>query len=313
MAGSDYLKSNMRPALVVLAGGVGKRYGGYKQLEEVGPSGETILEYSVYDALQAGFGKVVFIVGSAIEEEIRSRLTSKLEERIEVRFVRQELNTLPSGFTLDSSRTKPWGTGHAVWVAQPALAGPFAVINADDYYGPSAFSILGENLSRLTENSIPHWSLLGYDLNNTLSDHGPVSRGICEVDSDGFLLNIKEREKIQRTDGSGVEWEDTDGTFHSLNGDETVSMNLFGFGPEVLNILEGLFISFLNDFRDDEEAEFFLPTAVDEAVRSGLARTRVLITTEKWLGITYRDDVEEVKAHINEEVRKRLYPEYLWR
>ena len=298
--------------LLVLAAGEGRRFGGKKQFEAVGPNGETILEYSVFDAIRAGFGKVVFVVGAGMEGELRSRFIPRLRERIEVEVVVQEPGLLPRGMARRASRRKPWGTGHAVLVARGVVETPFAVVNSDDHYACDAFTELGRRLVDSTAEGTPEWYLVGYRVTKTLSKHGPVSRGVCRIDAEGFLLDIAERTGIQIDPDGHLRYMDGRGNRFPLSGDEVVSMNLFGFTESLFALLEERFAAFLEDAQGDEEAEFFLPSVVNAAVAEGRARVRALPTIEEWKGMTYREDLPIVKEHIHQAIDKGSYPPRLW-
>ena len=294
--------------LLILAAGEGRRFGGKKQFEAVGPNGEAILEYSVFDALRAGFGKVVFVVGRGMEKKLRSRLFPRLRERIEVDAVVQEPGLLPSRMAHRSSRRKPWGTGHAVLVARGVVEPPFAVVNADDYYGCDAFTDLGRRLADSTVERTPQWYFVGYRVNKTLSKHGPVSRGVCRIDAEGSLLGIAERKGIRVGPDGYLYYTDEGGNRCPLMGDEIVSMNLFGFTESLFALLEERFAAFLEDSQGDEEAEFFLPSVVNAAVAEGRARVRALPTAEEWKGMTYREDLPMVREHIRQAIEEGRYP-----
>ena len=298
--------------LIVLAAGEGRRFGGKKQFEAVGPYGEAILEYSVFDAIRAGFGKVVFVVGRGMEGEFRSRFIPRLRDRIEVQVVVQEAGLLPHGMAHRASRRKPWGTGHAVLVARGVVDTPFAVVNADDHYACGAFIELGRRLVNSTAKGTREWYLVGYPVKKTLSQHGPVSRGVCRTDAEGFLLDIAERTGIQLDPDGHLRYMDGRGNRCPLSGDEVVSMNLFGFTESLFALLKERFTAFLEDAKGDEEAEFFLPSIVNAAVAEGRARVRVLPTAEEWKGMTYREDLPSVEEHIRQAIDKGNYPPHLW-
>ncbi len=279
--------------LVVLAAGMGSRYGGLKQLDPVGPSGEIILDYSVTDAIKAGFNKVVFVIRREMLEQFRESVGSRYEERLAVEYAFQELEPLPGGRVSPVGRTKPWGTGHAVLVAASVVRGPFAVINADDYYGPSGFAELARFLSAA---SAGEYAMVGYRLEKTLSEHGTVSRGICRADEKGFLIDITERTAIVRTD-EGIVAQGNPPV--CLTGEEPTSMNFWGFTPGLFARLERLFEEFLEERGEDAKAEFYLPAAVSSLIASGEASVRLLRSEDPWFGLTYPED----KAAVVEALR----------
>ena len=274
----------MELTLVVLAAGMGSRYGGLKQLDPVGPSGEIILDYSVRDALQAGFTKVVFVIRRGMLELFRDTVGSRYEGLMAVEYAFQELEPLPGGRVSPPGREKPWGTGHAVLAARSVVRGPFAVINADDYYGPSGFGELAAFLKSATSSQ---YAMVGYRLDRTLSDHGTVSRGICRADSDGYLIDITERTAIARTAG-GIIVEENPPV--RLEGSEPTSMNFWGFMPDLFDHLERLFDEFLEERGNDTKAEFYLPAAVSELIGTGEAKVRLLNSSDPWFGLTYPED-----------------------
>jgi MobA-like NTP transferase domain len=274
----------MELSLVVLAAGMGSRYGGLKQLDPVGPGGEILLDYSVADAEAAGFSKVVFVIRREMAELFRDSVGSRYDSRLCVEYAFQELEPLPEGRVAPVGRTKPWGTGHAVLAAKENLRGPFAVINADDYYGPSGFSQLAGFLGHAASGN---YAMVGYRLDRTLSDHGAVSRGICGGDGKGFLTDITERTSIVRTEGGIVAQGEVP---IPLQGSEWTSMNFWGFTPDLLLHLERLFAEFLEERGDDPKAEFYLPAAVSSLISSGEATVRLLQSDDPWYGLTYPED-----------------------
>ena len=295
------------PSLLVLAAGMGSRYGGLKQIDPVGPSGETIMDYSIYDALRAGFGKIVFVLRKEIEAAFRQTIATRFEHRIAIDYVFQELDGLPPGFSVPDGRTKPWGTTQAVLAATGAVREPFAVINADDFYGAESFRVLAAHLQSATTD----YAMIGFVLRNTLSDFGAVARGVCQVDEHGFLKSIVEMTNIAR-DGSQAKSTDSTGKVSQLSGDEIVSMNMWGFMPEVFAQLEQVFQEFLETHGSDLRAESYLPNAVNRLIDSGQARVRVLPTAGSWFGVTYRQDRERVVESIARLVQAGFYPERLW-
>lgn len=297
----------MKPALLVLAAGVGSRYGGLKQLEAVGPHGQTLIDYSVHDALAAGFGKLVFVIRREIEEEFRRTVSGKWEDRVEVRYAHQELEPLPAGFSVPASRAKPWGTAHATLVAAELIAEPFAVINADDFYGASAYTLIRDFFRSSDRSDDPAQAMVGFTLRETLSEHGHVSRGVCRCDTDGMLRRIDERTKIQRR-GTGAEYLSADGRAHPLTGDEVVSMNFWGFTPTIFPLLRERFEVFLNRHAADPAAEFQLPTVVAELIARRQVTVAVLRGAGPWLGMTHRDDRRRAAEGIRRLVDRGDYP-----
>lgn len=295
----------MAPALLVLAAGLGSRYGGLKQMEAVGPSGETLLDYAVYDAWRAGFRRVVFVIRRDFESAFREKVCSRYADKMVVDTVFQALDDLPAGFTPPPEREKPWGTGHAVWCARQTLPENFAVINADDFYGADAFKALADFLGRQPASgpSSTSYAMVGYRLSATLSEAGTVSRGICTVGPDGFLTHITERTGIARSDiGPGG----------SLQGDERVSMNCWGFTPSLFGPLDQAFRVFLQTNGRESKAEFYLPTAVSGMIAAGAATVRMLPTTAEWFGVTHREDKGRVQAALASLVAAGAYPATLF-
>ena len=302
---------DMRPTLVVLAAGMGSRYGGIKQIDGVGPDGEAILDYSVYDALQAGFGKVIFVIRRDIEDDFRRFVGSRFEKHVEVGYVFQEMDDLPLSGIDFGSRSKPWGTAHAVWAARDAVAEPFAAINADDFYGREAYTILG---SWLADRSVDghEYAMVGFRVDRTLSPNGSVSRAVCETDEAGALTRIVEHKQIFR-DGSEIVSELEDDSRVSLAPDTTVSMNMFGFTPTFFPAVERGFAEFLRRNAGNPKAEYYIPTVVDELIARGEARMSVLPSSGQWFGVTYREDRDSVVAALRELADNGTYPRPLWR
>lgn len=286
---------------------MGSRYGGLKQIDPVGPSGETILEYSVFDALRAGFGRVVFLIRRDIEKEFREVVGVKFENRANVDYAFQELNDLPAGFSVPPGRTKPWGTTHAILCAEKALPGPFAAINADDFYGQGAYQALAGHL----KSDSPDFAMVGFVLRNTLSDFGTVARGVCRTNAEGFLEEIVERTGIAK-DGSGAKFTDDDGVERRLTGDEPVSMNFWGFHSALFPLIRQRFVDFLAAHGHEEKSEDYIPNAVGEFVRAGHCRVRVLGSSDPWFGVTYKEDRPTVVENIRRLVAEGRYPERLW-
>jgi UTP-glucose-1-phosphate uridylyltransferase len=276
------MKLAASPTLLVLAAGMGSRYGGLKQIDPVGPGGETIIDYSIYDALRAGFGKLVFIIRKDIEQQFKEIVGARFEKRIAVEYVFQELDLLPPGFQLPAGRTKPWGTGHAILMAADAIHEPFAVINADDFYGAAGYCVLAQQL----QSGSPDYSMVGFILRNTLSEFGSVARGVCQVSSDGYLKDVVELTKIE-IDGAHAKNTDASGQITKLTGDEVVSMNMWGFTPQIFPELQEQFKKFLELKSSDLKAEFFIPSVVNELVVAGQTWVKVLPSNDSWFGITY--------------------------
>ena len=303
----------VKPTLLVLAAGMGSRYGSLKQMDGVGPNGEAIIDYSIYDAIRAGFGKVVFVIRNSFAEEFKSIFTpERFGGKVEVEYVYQELEYLPEGFTVPEGREKPWGTNHAVMMGASVINEPFAVINADDFYGTHAYGVIGEYLANLGDTKC-EYCMVGYEVNKTLSENGTVSRGVCTVDENGYLASMVERTKIERNaDGTIV--------FHDLGDDQPlaentpVSMNLFGFTPDYFAYSDEEFKNFLasDDVKTNLKAEFFIPLMVNKLVGSGVARMKVLSTTSQWFGVTYKEDKPALVAKIEKLIEEGVYPRNLW-
>jgi UTP-glucose-1-phosphate uridylyltransferase len=300
----------MKPTLLVLAAGMGSRYGGLKQIDPMGPSGETILDYSVFDALRAGFGKVVFIIRPDFEKDFRERIAARFAGRIEVGFAFQTLDRLPAGFAVPAGREKPWGTTHAILCARDAVEVPFAVINADDFYGRDSYAQLGRYLATADDASTAY-AMVGFTLKNTLSEHGTVARGVCRTDAAGRLTDIQELTKIAKLP-RGAEHRGDDGVTVALTGEEPVSMNMWGFTPAIFPQLEAGFRAFLQARGGEAKSECYIPLSVGELVRAGQASCQVLRSDSAWFGVTYREDKPVVQASILEQVRAGAYPASLW-
>jgi len=296
--------------LLVLAAGMGSRFGGLKQMEGFGPNGETILEYSLYDARLAGFTEFVFVIRRDLESEFRERILSRLPSDLKVRLCYQELSDLPEGYTVPEGRTKPWGTGHAVWVAREVVRHPFALVNADDFYGRSGFQAIAmcfrESLHSPTR---PH-AVVAYDLKQTLSGHGSVSRGVCEVDSEGCLVQVKEHTAIRETHGRIVS--EAENPPVELPANTPVSLNLLAFQPSVFAVLDREWHAFLERSGSELKSEFYVPTVVNRLAQSPDSEVVVLRATDAWLGVTHKADTERVKAGIREHVERGIYPSPLW-
>jgi UTP-glucose-1-phosphate uridylyltransferase len=300
----------MKPTLLVLAAGMGSRYGGLKQIDPMGPSGETILDYSVFDAIRAGFGKVVFIIRPDFEKDFRERIAFRFAGRIEVDFAFQTIDKLPAGFKVPSGREKPWGTTHAILCAREAVHAPFAVINADDFYGRDSYVTLGRFLAAQA-NTSNRYAMVGFTLKNTLSEHGTVARGVCQTDGEGRLTDIQELTKISKL-AVGAEHRGEDGVVVALSGEEPVSMNMWGFTPAIFPQLEADFLAFLSAKGSEMKSEAYIPLSVGNLIRSGQASCQVLRSDSTWFGVTYREDKPVVQASIAEQVGSGAYPPSLW-
>ena len=308
----------MDPILIVLAAGLGSRFGGPKQVESVGPNGEFLIDYSIYDALRAGFKRIVFVIRKNMECVFTDYIT-RLESRASVEFVYQDMFGLPPPYTEFAGRKKPWGTGHAILACKDVVKEPFCVINSDDFYGPKSYRMIAELMEKLwdtsaaqsTCNGVAHFCLVGYELGKTLSEHGTVSRGICEVSANDCLTRVVERTKVKK-DGINAKYLSTNEEWIPLDRKELVSTNLWGFTPYLFNYLEQLFKEFLDEHISDKKAEFFIPSAIDRLIRENKAKVSVLRSDENWVGVTHRKD----KVLVEEEIRKRIlsgdYPEKLW-
>lgn len=301
------------PALIVMAAGIGSRYGGLKQIEPYGPNGEIILDYSIYDARRSGFGKIIFVISREIESVFRKRIDQTIGRFCETAYVYQELDNLPSRFKVPTDRVKPWGTGHAVLSCKHVVETSFAVINADDFYGRTAFESLAAYLKKTKGEDLPYnFCMVGYQLNNTLTEHGYVSRGICTVNPQGHLEEVRERTHIQKFD-SQIKYLENDNKWVEIPEDSVTSMNIWGFIPPIFEELDGRFVQFLADNQDRQStAEFFLPEVINDMLREKRVLVKVLSTHERWFGVTYREDADEVKSALQSMVQKGVYPEKLW-
>ena len=299
-----------KPILVVLAAGMGSRYGGLKQIDPVGQSGEKIIDYSVYDAIDAGFERVVFIINHKIEKDFKELGGAEIEKHAEVRYAFQELTDLPAGVNIPADRQKPWGTSHAVYAARDLLDAPFAVINADDFYGRGAYHQIYQFLTETAENE-NEYCMIGYLVKNTVTDKGSVSRGVCET-KNGYLTAIVERTKIESRKDGIVYLEDDQA--YPLADDTVVSMNLFGFKPSVVREIQNRIVGYLNEKLPSNplKCEYFLPATVDALLKEGKATVKVLPTTEKWYGVTYHEDKAEVVAALKALAEQGKYPKSLW-
>lgn len=300
----------MKPTLFILAAGMGSRYGGLKQLDGVGPSGETIMDYSVYDAIRAGFGKVVFVIREDFEEDFKAKVASKYEKHIPVEIVFQATDKLPKGFTCPEGRVKPWGTNHAVLMGRDVIDGPFAVINADDFYGRDSFNALARELSRMS-NTRGEYCMVGYRVGNTLSDSGTVSRGVCATNDRGELTSVVERTSISRIDGKICFVDEQEGCVE-IDDHTPVSMNMWGFTPDYFDYSEKAFVAFLTRHIDSPKGEFYIPTVVNDLIVKGEAKCKVLDTTAQWFGVTYPEDRPGVVAKLRGLADAGEYPHNLF-
>ena len=303
----------MKPTLLLLAAGMGSRYGGLKQLDGLGPNGETIMDYSIYDAIKAGFGKIVFVIRKDFEQDFREKILSKYEGHVPVELCFQSLDALPEGFTCPEGRVKPWGTNHAVLMAKDVIREPFCVINGDDFYNRDAFMVIGKFLADLPEGSQNRYAMVGFRVGNTLSENGTVARGICSKDSDECLTTVVERTEIMRVDGP-VCYKDEQGQWVAVDDNTPVSMNMWGFTPDYFTHSEEYFKTFLSDPANmaNPKAEFFIPLMVNKLINDGTATVKVLDTTSKWFGVTYAADRQSVVDKIQTLVNEGVYPEKLW-
>ena len=303
----------MKPTLLLLAAGMGSRYGGLKQLDGLGPNGETIMDYSIYDAIKAGFGKIVFVIRKDFEQDFREKILSKYEGHVPVELCFQSLDALPEGFTCPEGRVKPWGTNHAVLMAKDVIREPFCVINCDDFYNRNAFMVIVKFLADLPEGSQNRYAMVGFRVGNTLSENGTVARGICSKDSDECLTTVVERTEIMRVDGP-VCYKDEQGQWVAVDDNTPVSMNMWGFTPDYFTHSEEYFKTFLSDPANmaNPKAEFFIPLMVNKLINDGTATVKVLDTTSKWFGVTYAADRQSVVDKIQTLVNEGVYPEKLW-
>jgi hypothetical protein len=296
-----------KPTLLVLAAGMGSRYDGLKQIDPVGPTGETIIDYSIFDAMRAGFGKLVFVIRKDIEQQFREVIGTRFEKRLTVEYVFQELDKLPAGYALPAGRAKPWGTTHAILMAEHAVKEPFAAINADDFYGRHAYKVLAQHLTSGT----PDYAMVGFTLKNTLSDHGSVARGVSRPDANHYLTSVVEMMKIER-DGNGAKNTDADGKIIKLTGDEAVSMNFWGFTPVLFPQIKVEFEKFLKKAGGELKSECYIPSTVNDLVTADAAKVKVLRSPDSWFGVTYRGDRPTVVESIRKLIAKGDYPEILW-
>lgn len=303
----------MKPTLLLLAAGMGSRYGGLKQLDGLGPNGETIMDYSIYDAIKAGFGKIVFVIRKDFEDDFRQKVLSKYEGHIPAEVCFQAMDKLPEGFTLPEGRQKPWGTNHAVMMAKGLIHEPFCVINCDDFYNRDAYMVMGKFLSELPEGSKNRYSMVGFRVGNTLSENGTVARGICSKDNEGHLTEVVERTEIMRVDGK-VCYKDEEGKWVAVEDNTPVSMNMWGFTPDYFEYSDEYFKEFLSDAKNMEnlKAEFFIPLVVNNLIHEGTATVKVLDTTSKWFGVTYAADRQATVDRIQKLIEEGVYPNRLF-
>lgn len=301
-----------KPSLLVMAAGVGSRYGGLKQIDPVGPNGEIVIDYSIYDAKRAGFGKVVFVIRKDIDADFREAIGNRIAKQIPVEYAYQELTKVPAWFQVPATRKKPWGTTQAVLMAEDAIHEPFAVINADDYYGVAAYRVMSEYLQKAQDKGgVADYSMVGFTLRQTLSEHGTVARGVCSVSPSRQLVGVEEMTAIEKV-GTGARYKRPDGTVLNLTGDEPVSMNFWGFTPSVFGHCRSFFESFLRAHGQEEKSETFIPKTVDELIRSKRATVNVLSSPDAWFGVTYKEDKPHVVQSLRALIAKGVYPEKLW-
>lgn len=302
------------PVLVVLAAGMGSRYGGMKQIDPVGPAGELIIDYSIYDARRAGFKKVIFVIKRAIEAAFKAAIGERLSKIMEVEYAYQELDDLPAGCSVPAGREKPWGTAHAVLAARALIDGPFAVINADDYYGPAAYRLVYDYLKSHPDAERFEYCMVGYLLKNTVTDKGSVARGVCVAGAGGYLADVVERTRIERF-ADGIKYSEDEGqTWVALSEDSPVSMNFWGFNRSAVGAMWEQFAAHLEHFRTTNplKGEFYIPLSVSQLIRAGAANVKILPSPDKWFGVTYRADKPEVVAALKAKVEAGLYPAPLW-
>ncbi len=298
----------MKPTLLILAAGMGSRYGGLKQMDELGPHGESIIDYSVYDAIQSGFDKVVFVIRESFADVFKERFEPRLKGKIKTEYVYQDLNDLPEGFSVPEGREKPWGTGHAILMAKDVINEPFAIINADDFYGRGAYKQVFDFVANSKDDN--EYAMVGYALHNTLSEHGTVSRGVCETDSNDNLVNIVERTKIGYEGEKIFFYEEESKT--ELTGQEAVSMNFWAFKANYFERLEASFLDFLKEKGQEMKSEFYFNAVVDQLIKKDIVSTKVIRTDAKWFGVTYKEDKPLVQEKLDQLIKDGIYPEKLW-
>lgn len=304
-----------KTTLIVMAAGMGSRYGGLKQIDPIGPNGEIILDYSVFDAAEAGFDRVIFVIKHEIEEDFKKITDGRYDEKIEVEYAFQDIADLPEGFSVPAGRVKPWGTGQAVLSCRGLIDGPFAVINADDYYGKETFRLIHDELIKEAEKEDKYsFCMVGFRVENTLTENGSVARGVCQISEDGYLTDIVERTKIAINDGKIQYTEDDGATWTDISEGTTVSMNCWGFSPEMMVELGNRFSAFLEKgvIENPLKCEYFLPFVVDELLKENKAQVKVLETSEKWYGVTYKEDRSSVAEALGKKISEGIYPEKLW-
>lgn len=304
-----------KPVLVIMAAGMGSRYGGLKQMDPVDNEGHKIIDFSIYDAKRAGFEKVVFVIKKELENDFRELVGNPISKHMEVEYVFQSLDNIPEGFSIPEGRVKPWGTGHAVLSCYDVIDGPFAVINADDYYGASAFQMIYDFLSEVKDDSYYRYTMVGYRLKNTVTDNGYVSRGVCDTDSNQMLQGIIERTRIEKREDGIAYSEDGGNSWNPLSEETIVSMNMWGFTASIMEELKRRFALFMNEEvrKNPEKAEYFLPSVVDQLLSAKKATAKVLNSEDKWYGVTYKEDKEGVENAISEMKANGMYPTKLWR
>lgn len=301
-----------KPTLLVMAAGVGSRYGGLKQIDPVGPCGEIVIDYSIYDAKRAGFGKVVFVIRRDIEKDFREAIGDRIARQMPVEYAFQELSKVPAWFSVPAARKKPWGTTQAVLMADGIIHEPFAVINADDYYGVQSYRVLADHLATSSDRQgVGDYSMVGFTLRNTLSEFGTVARGVCQVDPSGLLAAVEELTAIAK-DGEAATYTDASGATRRLTGDEPVSMNFWGFTPSIFGHCHRIFGEFLRAHGQEEKSETFIPKTVDQLIREKRAQVRVLGSPDAWFGVTYKEDKPFVVESVRRLIAKGVYPERLW-
>lgn len=304
-----------KPVLVIMAAGMGSRYGGLKQIDPIDKEGHIIIDFSIFDAIEAGFEEVVFIIKKENEKEFRECIGNRMEKLIKVNYTFQELENLPEGYKVPEGRKKPFGTGHAILCCKDVIDGPFAVINADDYYGKHAYKMIYDYLCRQQDDEKYRYAMVGYVLENTLTDNGHVARGVCEIDENGYLQNINERTRIEKKENGAAYTEDDGATWVTIPEGSTVSMNLWGFGKSMLTELEKRFVPFLEENMEKNplKCEYFLPSVVGELLKEGTATVEVMKSLDRWYGVTYREDKEKVMEAIQKLKEEGIYPKHLWK
>lgn len=303
-----------KPVLLVMAAGMGSRYGGMKQIDPVGPNGEIIIDYSLYDAYRAGFRTVIFVIKHEIEEAFHAAIGERISKIMDVKYAFQQLDVLPEGFAVPENREKPWGTCHAVLSAKDLIDGPFAVINADDYYGPEAFRVMYDYLSSHQDGEIYDYCMVSYLLKNTVSENGSVARGVCVANPDGTLQSVTERTRIEKREDKISYSEDNGNTWVDIDGNTPVSMNLWGFNKSFVREAEERFVGWLRENlpKNPLKCEYFLPLVVSELIEEKKAKVTILHSTDKWYGVTYREDKPTVVAAIKNKIEEEIYPADLW-